>query len=637
MVLCGSGLRQSSEYKNGIDLPFQQVRSKRTHHGQDQLSPEEQKSQAQRLDQFIEREKESARQEARELYKKTDIHQLVYETELIYELISMGEVHHPDHETQIVFERPVPNHEHNPQDLTSRFDIYLGQEVIVGREDEHSNPPVEAVVTFTDDQRLGVAPAPYEGTPESEFVEGLSGEGNFHVVNLLHPTPFERERKAIKQAKNRDEWDTLSGATELIEQDRRGANSYSGRLNESQQQAVNRALGTEDVMCIHGPPGTGKTQTLTALIELAVAEGQRVLACAHSNQATDNLLTGGSTTNRTDLSSLHATVQRNNEISMVREGDHSQNQVIKDYYLRGDPKKADIVGVTANAAATLSKDQFDLVVIDEATQASQPSTIVPWLRGESLILAGDHHQLPPYASDETAKEQEMHISLFEYLSRRYGEPIMERLSTQYRMHRSIAEYSNRMFYDGDLSHGTENETWTINDLEPLVGYHVEGDERTASESHSKYNSDEASLVAEHIEKLCAAGVLPGEIGVVTPYGAQIGVIVSKIQDKDISHPDRIDIDTVDSYQGSERKVIIVSFVRSNPYNSSGFLTFPDEGYRRLNVAFTRAKKHLALIGDWDTLGNVADHREVKNSCAELYAKLKSYIEDEGQLNRVRSR
>jgi hypothetical protein len=636
MARCGSGLQQTSGDESGIELPFQEVRSNQTHRGRDRLSTEEGEKQAQLLDQFIDREKESARQEAREIYQDNNVYQLRYETELIYDLISMGEVYHPDHGTQIVFERPVPDHENDPQDLTSRFDIYPKQEVIVGREGESSNLPVEAVITFTDDQRLGIAPASHEETTESEFKKALTGKGNFHVVSLLHPTPFEREREAVKQAKQRDEWEILKGATDLAEQSRRDASLYAGRLNESQKKAVNRALGAEDVMCIHGPPGTGKTQTLTALIELAVAEGQRVLACAHSNQATDNLLTGGSTTNRTDLTSLHATVQRNDDISMVRAGGRSQNQVIKDHYLKGDPEKADIVGVTANAAATLSKNQFDLAVVDEATQASQPSTIVPWLRGETLILAGDHHQLPPYASDELAKEQEMHISLFEYLSRRYGESIMERLSTQYRMHRSIAEYSNRMFYDGDLHHGPENKTWTINNIDPLVGYHIEGDERTDSESHSKYNPDEASLVAEHIEELCADGVPPGNIGVVTPYGAQIGVIASKLRNKDIDHSDQIDIDTVDSYQGSEREVIVVSFVRSNPYNSSGFLAFPDEGYRRLNVALTRAKKHIALIGDWNTLETVADHREADNSCAEMYAELKSYIKEEGRFNRVQS-
>lgn len=634
MAHCGSGLERTSGGENGVKLPFQEIRSNRTHRGRDRLSTKEGEEQAQLLNQFIAREKESARQETRETYQESSVHQLKYETELIYDLVSMGEVNHPDHGTQIVFERPVPDYEHDPQDLTSRFGIYPRQEVIVGHEGESSRLPVEAVITFTADQRLGVAPASHEETTESEFKKALTGEGNFHVVSLLHPTPFERERKAVEQAKQRSEWEILRGTTDFTEESRWDASLYSGRLNESQERAVNRALGTEEVMCIHGPPGTGKTQTLTALIELAVAGGQRVLACAHSNQATDNLLIGGSTTNRTDLSSLHATVQRNDNISMVRVGGRSRNQVIKDYYLEGDAEKADIVGVTANAAATLSKDRFDLVVVDEATQASQPSTMVPWLRGDTLILAGDHHQLPPYASDELAKEQEMHISLFEYLSRRYGESIMEQLSTQYRMHRSIAEYSNQMFYDGDLYHGRENKTWTIDKIDPLVGYHISGDERTDSESHSKYNPSEASLVADHIEELCSNGVSARKIGVITPYGAQIGVIASKLQSRGISHPDQIEINTIDSYQGSEKEIIIVSFVRSNSYNSSGFLSFPDEGYRRLNVALTRAKKHIALIGDWNTLGTVADNREANNSCAEIYAKLEAYIKKEGRFEHL---
>jgi superfamily I DNA and/or RNA helicase len=310
---------------------------------------------------------------------------------------------------------------------------------------------------------------------------------------------------------------------------------------------------------------------------------------------------------------------------MARVGQNSTNEIVRRNYSGVSPKQADIVGSTTNSAARLDSNEFDLVVVDEATQASQPATFVPWLKGDKMVLAGDHRQLPPYCSDETAKDEEMHISLFEHLLDIYGRDIAERLGVQYRMNSDIADFSIDKFYEGEITHGKGNKDWTVNDLSPILGINISGEEETDEDTHSKCNPVEARVVAKEAKKILNEGIETGDIGIITPYTAQIGVIDEALQKVGVDNHYDIKIDTIDSFQGSERKAIIVSFVRSNNRNSSGFLAFPEEGKRRLNVAITRAQRRLSLIGDWETLGNVADYNSSDQSCADVYADLAEYL------------
>jgi superfamily I DNA and/or RNA helicase len=223
------------------------------------------------------------------------------------------------------------------------------------------------------------------------------------------------------------------------------------------------------------------------------------------------------------------------------------------------------------------------------------------------------------------QEKEMHISLFEHLLDRYGDEITVLLKRQYRMHEAIAEFPNVMFYEGQLETADQNRDWLIDDLKPLMGINISGGEQQREGSRSYYNAAEAEAVAKQIKLFTNSGLDPADIGVISAYKDQIQFIEKELSGMEIENLDEITVDTVDSFQGGEREAIIVSFVRSNNRGNSGFLDLPDVGPRRLNVALTRARKRLVVVGDWGTLDATASHKSENDSCASLYADLAEYI------------
>jgi superfamily I DNA and/or RNA helicase len=195
------------------------------------------------------------------------------------------------------------------------------------------------------------------------------------------------------------------------------------------------------------------------------------------------------------------------------------------------------------------------------------------------------------------------------------------LARQYRMHDAIAAFPNDAFYDGRLETAARNRDWRVEDLDPLVGVDVTGPERGESGGDSYWNPNEVDVVVAEVRTLLEHGVAPEDVGVVAMYAAQVDRIRSRLASADVTGGPRVTVDTVDSFQGGEREAVVVSFVRSNPRGESGFLERPDVGPRRLNVALTRARKRLVLVGDWDTLGSVPDHRDQDDSAAHHYAAL----------------
>lgn len=581
------------------------------------------------LNQFLESEREAAREEAWKQFENNTASKLAYQNQAIPDLMSISKQYHPDYEHQYVFEHLVPDHVQYPNNLIEEYGIYPSSEVILDANVKTDVLPEEFVVSFINDQTIGVAlkgNRDYdigELDHELQNLDSSHNEVTYDIYHLLNPTPYDRQQDAINRSKRDSHINSIiSGDVDLKISDVDIASIIDPELNMPQQQAVNQALGAKDLACIHGPPGTGKTRTLTAIVKAAVARGDTVLAVAHSNQAVDNLIVGTSTVDAADEDSLHYAAKEG-IFDIARVGQHSSNNVMQKYHMNTKPSNAEVVAGTMSAAAKISAD-FDWVVVDEATQASQPATLIPLLKGSQIILAGDHKQLPPFTSSEDAKREEMHISLFEHILKVYGNELAERLLTQYRMNETIAEYPNHHFYNNRLTHGDINRNWTIGDLEPLLAVHTEGGEQTDRNTKSKYNPDEAKIVAEQTEMLLKSGTAPEDIGIITPYTAQVGTIESELDTTNIENPRRIDIDTVDSFQGGERTAIIVSFVRSNSCNTAGFLEFPEEGPRRLNVAITRAQKRLTIIGDFETLCTVADHRDDADSCAELYEALREY-------------
>ena len=271
----------------------------------------------------------------------------------------------------------------------------------------------------------------------------------------------------------------------------------------------------------------------------------------------------------------------------------------------------------------LKRMKFDLVVIDEATQATEPSCLIPITLAKKVILAGDHKQLPPTVLSQEAKNKSLEKSLFERLLQIYNGTIAEMLDVQYRMNETIMKFPSQEFYDSKLKASKLVKNKTLKSLKcvkseertkPIVFIDtsaIKHLEKSRRGSTSKENPLEVELVFKIVSKLLNLGVREEHIGVISPYDDQVDLLRKKAAELKLME---LEIKTVDGFQGREKEVIIVSFVRSNPKQEIGFL----KDLRRLNVAITRAKKKLILIGNSKTLS--------KN---KVYERLITYIKKNG--------
>lgn len=416
-------------------------------------------------------------------------------------------------------------------------------------------------------------------------------------------------------------------------------------MNSSQSNAALAAI-QQRLTLIQGPPGTGKTHTAVRIIEAwSQQDLGTILAVADSNVAVDNLLEG--------LLQLGVRAVRLGQPVKVREGlreatmdalmeKHPLRKDLIDHLelneklgrkikgMRGGKEKGlahrdlgrgwkevrriegqmrdDILDRAQVLCCTcigsghelLDGRRFSQVLVDEATQATEPSVLVPIVRGaRQVVLVGDHRQLSPTVISRRAEDGGLSRSLFERLMDMGIVPHL--LTKQYRMHPAISEFPNHRFYSGKLENGvTESERaapagvlWPDWDR-PIAFLPVEGGEMAGPDGASKENRVEASWVAKIVEDIVNAGEVPKEdIGVITPYAAQVRAIRDVLPESLID----LEVKTVDGYQGREKEVIIFSCVRSNSEGNVGFLSDP----RRLNVALTRAKRGLVVIGDPSTL------------------------------------
>jgi predicted DNA helicase len=248
--------------------------------------------------------------------------------------------------------------------------------------------------------------------------------------------------------------------------------------------------------------------------------------------------------------------------------------------------------------------QFDLVVIDEAAQAIEPACWIPLLRADRVVLAGDHCQLPPTIVSNEAARQGLAVSLMERLLRDLGPGISRRLTTQYRMHESIMGFSSEAFYESSLVADTNVASHLLQHIPgvvpgtltstPLTFIDTAGagyDEELELEGESRRNPQEAEIVGRQIQALLDAGLSPRDIAVITPYAAQVRLL------RDQLTIDGLEIDTVDGFQGREKEAVVISLVRANANGEIGFLA----DTRRMNVALTRARRKLIIIGDSATI------------------------------------
>jgi hypothetical protein len=515
--------------------------------------------------------------------------------------------------------------------IEQEFDIHAGNEVLLHAPANPSVPdafPIKAEVVKIRGLNLWLS-VDWSALEKTAAIGGdlTSRHADFGLSVLLNPIPFDREATAVETMRDHSFREVLSGERSITFSNAAEAESdpFDTDLNQEQQSAVEHALLADDLFCIHGPPGTGKSRTLVEIIRRAVQAGEEVLVCADSNQAVDNLVAGTSTVDNPDPESLHAHSQHcGDEFKLDRvNASRSSSTVVRQEY-SDVPGKADVVAATNSSAGTLARD-FDLLVVDEATQATCTATCIPLTSADRVVLAGDHRQLPPYSTTESPPDSSAGLSLFEHLYADEGiyEGVGLQLRTQYRMHREIVHFPNRRFYDQSLRNGQT--VSSLGNHQPVEGYNLGGNVESVETSRKNHN--EARMVVYLVNDLLE-NVPASEIGVITPYSAQVVEIQSLLQEE-CEDADKITIDTIDSFQGSERTAIVISLVRSNANGEIGFLGRAEDGPRRLNVALTRAQKYCAVIADWDTL-----RYEAEGKYTDLYRDFYTHYEETGRLNNV---
>lgn len=407
-------------------------------------------------------------------------------------------------------------------------------------------------------------------------------------------------------------------------------------LNSSQKNAVSAIYDNQDLLVVHGPPGTGKTTTLIEAVVQKIKSGDRILMTAPSNAAVDNFARGlidagvkilrvgntlkvdaaifpftsiGRMQNSTEQKNIKrlkiqaeefrkmalqykrsfGKAEREQRSLLFREMKKIRKEIrdIRDHFDGKLYEKADVIlGTPIGLKNFLPKDAiFDTLFFDEGGQCVEPLAWLIFPFAKTWVLAGDPFQLPPTVLSAEAVKKGFNVSILEKAFDKCEN--VHFLDTQYRMRKSIADFSSRYFYNNELQ-TPENQ----NDIgQHAVFYDTAGtgfEERSGKDGASLINEGELDLVHKIID---ANKFIDNELAVISPYSGQVQ------QAKELLSAN-VRISTVDSFQGQEKKIVIISLVRSNSDAIIGFL----KDYRRMNVAMTRAKEHLIVIGDSSTIG-----------------------------------
>ncbi len=269
--------------------------------------------------------------------------------------------------------------------------------------------------------------------------------------------------------------------------------------------------------------------------------------------------------------------------------------------------------LTGLDAKIIGRRTFDVLVIDEACQTTEPGCWIPLLRSSRVVLAGDHCQLPPTVLSREAVQQGFAVSLQERLVALFGALVTRRLDVQYRMNERIMGFSSREFYEDALSADPRVATHRLCDLpgvapsalteEPVQFIDTAGagyEEEVEPDGESRLNPQEAVLVAGKVRALIQCGVSAPDIAVIAPYAAQVRRL------RELLPVPGLEIDSVDGFQGREKEAVVLSLVRSNVEGEIGFLA----DVRRTNVALTRARRKLLVIGDSATLAVLPFYRRM---------------------------
>ena len=429
-------------------------------------------------------------------------------------------------------------------------------------------------------------------------------------------------------------------------------------LNVSQERAVNEVLRAKDVAVVHGPPGTGKTTTLVEAIYETLRRENQVLVCAQSNMAVDwiseklvdrgiNVLRIGNPTKVNDKM-LSFTYERRFEshpdypqlwairksIRQLRanrkRGDHSFHQKLERLKERETElelrirnqlfREARVIASTLVGSANRLLDgmKFGTLFIDEAAQALEAACWIPMRRATRVILAGDHCQLPPTIKSVAAMKGGLDKTLMQRIVERKPEAVTL-LKMQYRMNEAIMRFSSDWFYHGEVEAAPMVKYRGILDLDKAIEWKdTSGDtshEQFVGDNFGRINKEEAQLtlltLAEYFVRIGRQRIIDEriDVGIISPYRAQVQYLRHLIKRTDFYKPFRkiIAVNTVDGFQGQERDIIVISMVRSNEEGQIGFL----RDLRRMNVAITRARMKLIILGDSATLTRHPFYRRLK--------------------------
>ncbi len=440
-------------------------------------------------------------------------------------------------------------------------------------------------------------------------------------------------------------------------------------LNSSQNEALKMVQLAQDLAIVHGPPGTGKTHTLIRTIVQSLKKEKQVLVTAPSNLAVDLLVEKLALADVNVVRIGHPA--RISDVVLQRSLDvqcaiHPDSRTIKELRKEADKTRkkafkfkrsfgrqereerkqlkwearelqkeakrqeravlnsvldqAQVIACTISSAnnSIMEGRRFSTVFIDEAAQSMLPATLIPILKSERVVFAGDHCQLPPTIKSQKAGRDGLIESLFERCMHRFPEASVM-LRTQYRMNKEIMGFSSRQFYAGELHADPSVAEHRLSDnpekpmlYQPMQFIDTAGcgyEEVLNPESLSRSNPGEAGVLLRHLSALLKGLPKPDKddldsspsIGIISPYKDQVRLLRREATDAKALWPwlKRISIDSVDGFQGQERDIIYISLVRSNEKGEIGFLG----DTRRMNVALTRARKKLVVIGDSATLGN----------------------------------
>ncbi|NII25445.1 AAA family ATPase [Pseudoflavitalea sp. X16] len=519
---------------------------------------------------------------------------------------------------------------------------------------------VEGVVTFQGGNKLKI-------TLRTDELPDWARDGKLGIDLLFDDNSYEEMQQALKLAITRSEKKEegrliqilTGGQSPTFESDIFQYNIP--RLNASQQAAVHKILSANDLAIVHGPPGTGKTTTLVQAIKALIKqEPQQILVVAPSNTAVDllseklsdeglNVLRVGNPARVSEkLMSLTLDSKASEHPSMkeikrlkkqaasykdmahkykrnfgkaereqrkalfdeahkiMKEVENTEQYIVNDLLARAQVITATLVGANHYTVRHL---KYKTVVIDEAGQALEPACWIPILKARKVILAGDHCQLPPTIKSNEAANKGLATTLLEKCVQLHPETVTL-LEEQYRMHEMIMGYSSGVFYENRLkAHASVAGHLLFDADKPLTFIDTAGcgfDEK--QDGTSTTNPEEAAFLFKHLTQLVAELSTRYEpaafptIAVISPYKQQVELLKEQLQHSPtlLGYNGNISVNTIDSFQGQERDIVYIGMTRSNADSKIGFLS----DIRRMNVAMTRARKKLVVIGDSATLSQL---------------------------------